>query len=116
MDDKDISEFKIELHKILNYLEELASKGKFENGNKVQFYISNINSDTTYSYLETDTVHLSMIGAFAMNYVVSLETESLQRMKNRIHSLKRVSTLISESGEIQRIQFFKTQHEHIDNL
>lgn len=116
MNDKDIEDLKAELHNFLNRMEEFASKGRFDNGNKVQIYISNINTDTAYSYLETENIHLSMIGAFTMNYVVSLDTNSLLRMKDRIHSLKRVSTLISESGEIQRIQFFKVQHELIDTL
>jgi hypothetical protein len=57
-----------------------------------------------------------MIGALAMNYVVSLEPKTLLKLKERIHSLKRVSTLISESGEIQRVQFFKTQRETVNTL
>lgn len=116
MNDDDVCNFKEELHNFLNLLEDTASKGKLANGNKIQIYISNINTDTSYSYLETPNLHLSMIGAFAMNYVVSLDSKSLDRMKNRILSLKRVSTLISESGEIQRIQFFKNQHDIVDSL
>jgi len=116
MNDDDIEEFKVELHNFLDKMEGIASKGRFENGNKVQIYISNINTDTAYSYLETNQIQLSMIGAFTMNYIVSLDSNSLLRMKDRVHSLKRVSTLISESGEIQRIQFFKAQHELVDNL
>ena len=116
MNDEDVNLFKSELHTYLDTLENIASKGRFETGNKVQIFISNINTDTAYSYLETPNIHLSMIGAFTMNYMVSLDTESLQRMKNRVHTLKRVSSLISESGEIQRIQFFKAQHELVDTL
>jgi len=116
MDNQDIIQFKSELHNYLNILEDIASKGRFETGNKVQIFISNIDTDTTYSYLETPNIHLSMVGAFTLNYLFSLETESLQRMKGRIHALKRVSSLISESGEIQRIQFFKAQHALVDTL
>jgi len=116
MDKNDIEQFKENLHDFLNWIEDTASRGRFKNGNKVQIYISNINTDTAYSYLETPNIHLSMIGAFTMNYVASLDGDSLVRMKNRIHALKRVSSLISESGEIQRIQFFKTQHELVDTL
>ena len=37
-------------------------------------------------------------------------------LKEWIQSLKKFSTLISESGEMQRIQFFKQQREIIDTL
>jgi len=113
---EDVKLLKEELHELLNYMEHIATKGKFETGNKIQIYISNISSDTGYSYLETDNIHLSMISAFSLNYVVSLETETLKKMKERIHFMKRVSTLISESGEMQRIQFFKTQREIVNTL
>lgn len=113
---EDINLLKEDLHRLLDFLENITSTGKFETGNKVQVYISNVYSDATYAYLETDHMDLSMIGAFSFNYVVSLEKKTLMKMKEQIHSMKRVSSLISESGEIQRIQFFKTQREVIDTL
>lgn len=113
---EDLADLRDELLELLDLLESIASKGKFETGNKVHIYISNINSEAVYSYLETPHIHLSMIGALAMNYVVSLEPKTLLKLKERIHSLKRVSTLISESGEIQRVQFFKTQRETVNTL
>lgn len=114
--DEDVKKIKGDLLIFLKYLEGIASTGKFETGNTIQIYISNINSDTSYSYLDTPHLHLSMISAFAPNYVVALDEKTLIRVKERIQYLKRVSTLISESGEIQRIQFFKEQYKLIDTL
>lgn len=114
--EEDIKLIKDELHRLLIYLENIAANGRFETGNRVQIYISNIYSDTGYSYLETNSISLSMVSAFTFNYVVSLEAQTLARVKEAIISMKRVSTLISESGEIQRIKFFKTQREIIDTL
>lgn len=37
-------------------------------------------------------------------------------MKEWIQSLRKFSTMISESGEMQRIQFFKKQREIVENM
>ncbi|MDU1891466.1 MAG: hypothetical protein E6767_12325 [Dysgonomonas sp.] len=116
MTDKDIKELKAELYEFLDYLEKIASSGRSDTGKKIQIYISNVNSDASYSYLETSHLYLSMINAFALNYVVALDKQTLTRVKERVHSLKRLSTLISESGEIQRMQFFKKQRELVSSL
>lgn len=113
---EDILEIKKELYELLDFLERIATKGRFDSGKKVQIYISNVNSDASYIYLETQHLYLSMINAFALNYVVALDKMTLDRVKERIHSMKRVSTLISESGEIQRMLFFKQQREFVDTL
>ena len=51
--DDDVRELKEELYQFLDYTERLAARGKFDNGNRISFYISNINFDTTYSYVQT---------------------------------------------------------------
>jgi hypothetical protein len=112
----DVENIKNDLFLFVKYLESIASTGKFETGNTIQIYISNINSDTSYSYLDTPRLHLSMVSIFAPNYAVALDEKTLQKVKERIQYLKRVSTLISESGEIQRIQFFKEQYKLIETL
>ena len=112
----DVQELKEELFHLLNYLERLAAKGKFENGNRIHFYISNINFDTTYTYIHTQKCSLSLIKAFTLNGIASLDDKTFESVKNWILSLKRFSTLISESGDLQRIHFFKRQRELVASL
>lgn len=112
----DVDLLKKDLHKLLLFFEDIAAKGQFENGNKIDIYISEIDSDTAYGYLETEQMSLSLIGAFVHNFVSSREKAAAQRIKEKIQSLKRVSTLISGSGEIYRTAFFKKQHEIIDSI
>lgn len=112
----DVQELKEELIHLLNYLERLAAKGRFDNGNKVHFYISNINFDTTYSYVHTQKYNLTFIKAFTLNGIASLDDKTFESVKNWILSLKRFSTLISESGDLQRIHFFKRQRELVATL
>ena len=114
--DEDQQKIKEVLLLLLNELESLARKGKFDSGNKVNIYISNINFETTYSYIESSNLQLSMIRIYAINSITSQDVEMHKSLKEWIQSLKKFSTLISESGEMQRIQFFKEQREIIDTL
>lgn len=114
--DEDKQMIKKELLLLVDELEDLARNGKFDSGNKVNIYISNINFETTYSYIESTNIQLSMIRIYAINSITSQDAEMYRSLKEWIQSLKKFSTLISESGEMQRIQFFKEQREIIATL
>ena len=78
--------------------------------------MSQINFEATYSYLETSTLQLSLIRVYSINSLTTQDVQMFQSLKEWIQSLKKFSTLISESGEMQRIQFFNQQREIIDAL
>ena len=101
---------------LLSVVDDLAARGKSKTGNDIKIYISNINFEATYSYLETDTIQLSLIRIYSINSITTQDSEMFRGLKEWIQSLKKFSTLISESGEMQRIQFFKQQREIIDAL
>lgn len=112
----DVAALKKELLAFIDKLEQLAAKGTLETGNKVQFYLSSINLETAYSYVETKHLNLSLVNVFTMNSVASLDLSTFIRLKKWMESLKRLSTLISESGEMQRVRFFKKQRELIRDM
>lgn len=116
LNDEDKQKIKEKLLLLTDELEALAREGKFGNGGKVNIYISNINFETTYSYIESANVQLSMIRIYAINSISSRDAEMFRSLKEWIQSLKKFSTLISESGEMQRIQFFNEQREIIATL
>lgn len=107
---------KDELLLLINELEELAARGRSKTGKEVKIYISNINFEATYSYLETTSMHLSLIRIYSINSITTQDSAVFHSLKEWIFSLKKFSTLISESGEMQRIQFFKQQREIIETL
>lgn len=53
--EEDKHQIKEELLQLTDELEDLASKGKTEAGNSVHIYVSHINFEATYSYLEADS-------------------------------------------------------------
>ena len=113
---EDIQRIKEELLVLVDELEELAMRGKTEAGNSVRIYVSHINFEATYSYLETSSLQLSMIRVYSINSITTQDTEMFNSLKDWIQSLKKFSTMISESGEMQRIQFFNRQREIINTL
>ena len=114
--DETKEEIKNELFLLADELEELAINGKTADGNRVRIYVSNINFEATYSYVDTNNLQMSLIRIYSINSITTMDNEIFCTLKEWIQSLKKFSTLISESGEMQRIQFFKQQREIIDAL
>ena len=112
----NVFQLKTELLQSLDELEEIAKKGKFASGKDVHIYISNINFEATYSYAASKYRHVSMIRIYAINSITSRDTVVFGNLKEWIRSLRKFSTLISQSAEMQRIQFFKKQREIIAEL
>lgn len=112
---EDVIALKEDILQLINKMEAYAIKGRFDTGKKVEFYLSPITVDSTYSYLQMENFYLSQVKAFTLNAAVSLDKDVCDHLKTWIDSLKRLSILISESGEIQRIQFFREQRELVNN-
>ncbi|MCD7938447.1 MAG: hypothetical protein LUG98_16430 [Tannerellaceae bacterium] len=109
-------ELKKNIFSFLEYMEILAINGHRENGNKINFYVSNVTFETSYSYVEAGNYHLTMLKSFTLNDATSTDEQIFQRMKKWMQSLKRTSTLISESGQMQRIRFFEKQRNVVEKL
>ncbi|MDR1357631.1 MAG: hypothetical protein LBJ58_08185 [Tannerellaceae bacterium] len=114
--DKEKSILKEELISMIDELEDLAAKGEHENGEKVYLYISSINFEATYSYLQTSSLKLSSIRLYSINTISTTDWKVFEYHKNWIESLKKYSTLISVSGEMPRVQFLKKQRSYVNDL
>ena len=113
----DIREIKKDLLALLDYIEEIALYGCFkETGKPVSFYISDINFDADYSYVQIDNFVMTHVRTFILNSVASTDYSSFRKIKNWIHSLKKSSTLITKSGMAFRADFFEKQRKMISEL
>lgn len=111
-----VQKLKKELLQLLDELEEIATRGAFKTGQEVCIFISNINFEATYSYIASSAYHISLVRVFAINSFATRDEQVFNSVKEWIHLLKKFSTLISQSGEMQRIKFFKTQREIVEGL
>lgn len=112
----DVKNLKEELYQLLGHMEALSEKGEFSEGHKVYFYLSNIDFEATYTYIEKPDFQISLLRVYSINSMDSQSPQICKMQRNWIQSLKRHSTLISESGEAQRIEFLERQRAIIDTL
>jgi hypothetical protein len=113
----EIALIKEDLLKVLKELEDITISGMFPlTGNKVNIYISNMNFPTSYCYIHTKNYHISMVKAFILNGIASLDNKIYAHLENWIRSLRRQSTLITQSAEKERISFLKEQYSIISSL
>lgn len=114
---EDVKRLKEELLKFLNEMETLATRGVFEEtGNKVFFYISGVNFDTSYWCVQVKNYHISMIKTFMLSSVASLDEGTYDKLRKWLRALIRSSIMISVSGEKQRVAFFEAQRQLINSL
>ena len=116
VNDNDIKLLKDDLHVCLNDIELMASKGVNRHGHKTEIYLSNLNFEAGFSYVKSDNYKLSSIRAFSMYDISSSDLITFDKSLKWMQSLKRASSLISESGEIIRANFFSKQHQIVDEL
>jgi hypothetical protein len=108
---------KNDLFQLLNFIEELCRKGKYnETGKSAAIYISDISHDNTCSILDIPGNRFSMFKVFALNTISSFDEKVFHWTKNWIYSLLRTSTMISVNNEKQRMDFINRQREIIDSL
>ncbi len=116
LNDRNVARLREELQALLEEMYVMCSTGHFRSGREVQIYISNINFEATYSYIETRGYLLSMLKAFSVSSMTSRDEGVFNNLKQWIRSLKKFSILISQSGEMHRIQFFTRQKEIVNTL
>lgn len=114
--EKSMLALKNELLQLLDELEQIAVVGSYANGNKVYFYLSDIDLESTYSYLLTPSYKGSGIGVFSLNALRTTDPVMFDQIKRWVQTQTRFSTLISCSGELQRIHYFKRQREIVSAL
>lgn len=114
--EEDVKQIKEEILSLLKELELMAISGIWHDNYEFNFYLSSIDFDSSYSYMQCPEFELSTIRAFSLNVVRSSEPEICKAHKEWINSLKRYSTLISKSGDIYRTEFFNKQRVLVDSM
>jgi len=117
---EQVRELKKDILLLIDEMEMLAGKSSFGDGNELRFYISNMNFSTGgYTYCQSDNRSVALFRTFILNEIFTRDKTTCERTKQWIDSVIRFSTMISGSGEQQRIMYFKEQREimnRLDNL
>ena len=114
---EDVLLIKNDLMMMINDLEKVAIKGEYEEtGKKVSIFISDVASDSNISCLKTKNIHLTLFRTFILNATVTFDVEAYHYASAWIHSMQRMSTLISVSGQKTRTVYFDTQRGIINTI
>jgi hypothetical protein len=114
-DEKEL--IRLDLYSLLDYLFEIVSNGYFpKNGNEVNFYISQVNIDTNYSYVYTENLKVCRIHVFNKHEIYTYDSEMTDNFRTWMQLKKRSSVLISKVGKKNRIEFFTRQRQLVDSM
>jgi len=116
VDDDEMEILKREFLALIDDFENIAIAGKRCDGEgegcKSWIYLSNIDFDCNYSYVIGENFERAyMDGIYLMDTISSSDPQICRLHKEWIESLKKYSTLISVSGEMERRAFFDAQRQ-----
>lgn len=112
----ETQQIKEELMNLLYELESITAAGGLNEGSEIFFYLSNINFESSCTYLEYRDVELSIFHIFSLVSINSDKSQICKVHKEWINSLKRSSTLISRSGDVHRAEYFNEQRELLNTI
>lgn len=114
----EFHQLKAELLELLTFVEKLAQRGTYDNesGAEVNIYLSDVTIGPTYAHIESDVAVYTINRIYFMDVLVYQNTRICKKQKRWIELLKRYSTLITQTGEKERFEFFSKQREMVENL
>ncbi len=115
IDKENLLQLKTELLQILNDIEEMSSLTS-ESKVKRSIFISNVSFESSHLYIEAENYAVAGVRVLGISAITTQSAWICQQQKKWIESLKRYSTLISISGELDRFAFINQQKEHISLL
>lgn len=115
---EDAAKIKADVHRMLDDVEGVASgmpnaDSALENK---EFYVSSINIGMTVTCITGKNRSMSFFKTFFVNSYTSPDRNFCMSAGSWINGMKKVSTLISGSGEKERTLFFKEQHRIVDTV
>ncbi len=113
---EEILQMKKELMSLLDEMENTTKTSSFPSGKKLQIYISHTVIDASYFYIQNEKNRLSFIYLYSLNNINCDNIKMGDYQRQWIESLMRFSTLISGSGELERVRFFTKQREIVNSL
>lgn len=114
--DKDLEQIKNELTQIVDYLESVMSTGKSVGGGMIDIYLSSVDLEATYLHIENGEEEHSNIRMYSISSLDSTNKNVCQFQKEWIESLKKFSTVITQSGEIERFRYLDIQRSYVKEL
>ncbi|MDR2130071.1 MAG: hypothetical protein LBP56_02690 [Odoribacteraceae bacterium] len=113
---EEIGRLKKELYQLFDTIESTATTGKFHGRSSMVLYLANLDLEGAYCCYECPELNFTHLRAYRLGMLNSSTPEIFTAQRNYIESLKRFSTLITKSGEMERNIFLQEQRALVDAL
>ena len=88
-------------------IEQVAAEGRYDNGNRASFYLSDFQFESSHILCESDSQEMCVLNATEiMSNVVGRGSAACDVVRRRIEALMRMSTFVSGSGTLFRMNYF----------
>ncbi len=109
-------QLKQELLDLIAEIELVTETGCFKNGADTTIYLSKTSIESCYHYMECDNRNFSFQRIFYIERLELNNAKFCKMQKEWIDLLKRLSILLTQSGDKQRFDFFDTQRKLVKTL
>lgn len=116
LSEEDVALIRGELLDMVDTMEKVAMAGCYNTGKEVQMYLANIDLEASYAMLEYEKGGCAHLRLYGVSGVESRSQHMLNTQREWINSLRRYSTLISQSGEMIRHEYFMAQRKIIEQM
>ncbi|MDR1501902.1 MAG: hypothetical protein LBT43_05545, partial [Prevotella sp.] len=114
--DTDIAILQTELIDLVSFVEKFMMEGKNDLGAENICYLSKLDIETNYSYLQFNDQKIVELCIYKEIPAIISDSKVCDIMRKRLESLKKYSTLITGSNELQRTLYLDKQKEYIENI
>lgn len=112
---QDIAILRSEILALLDDLEEMAITGCNSNGKRVSIYVSELDIEANYMFIKSGAQTLTSITVYSLNSLRTENPSMVEHMDKWIQSLRKFSTLITQSSDLMRTRFFSQQREIVES-
>ncbi|MCC8145869.1 MAG: hypothetical protein LIO93_05395, partial [Bacteroidales bacterium] len=118
LESNDVASIKRDLHRMLNDMEKVTNgiSVNHMDAGKMQIYISTVHLGGQFSYYISKNKWYSSFHTYFIGSNYSDDYDTCIQMRDWLHSMKKVCTLVSDSGAKERRLFFEEQHKIVDSV
>ncbi|MDR3338808.1 MAG: hypothetical protein LBT25_01720 [Candidatus Symbiothrix sp.] len=116
IDEETFHVLKGEVSDFVDMVEEIARTGNLDPGTKINLYLSLFNVETNSYYHKYDNKFASYFFLYSIESIVTADSRICAKHRKKLYSLKKYSSLITQSNEILQAKYFAQQRAYIENL
>lgn len=116
IDESELNKLKKQYLSYMDHSEKVVTKGIDPNGTVFEIYLSVLSINSTTSYAAWDDNEESTFWHAPNAPVYTRNKRIINRHKHWINSLKKYSTVITQSNELLQADYFNEQRNHVNNI